>query len=339
MVYGSGGSMATARQIVDTRLTLQGLTVREWATLWPERATADRSEGTWEHYRERVSAFVMEFGERTLDSFDRDEAREWAETHRGQLAGVRAMFSDAEREGLIPVNPFTRLGLSPSERVKVGVLTPDEMKHLKAVATSVHGPYGRVVYGPMLAVAAWAGLEPGELYGLCPRAVDLERCCLTIDRTMQGRWPPELKSVPPREVPVLWPTEDELRFVGVKELPPDEPIFRTQQGKWVHQRLQAHYWQPVRDRFAAELPADHWLNRRIAERGDRGRLMMGELRHLFGAQLAEHGISPSDIATLMGDKDGGKRAEGLYFRQQSGSAVQRALDAFPRVEARSLPSG
>lgn len=43
-------------------------------------------------------------------------------------------------------------------------------------------------------------------------------------------------------------------------------------------------------------------------------------------------LSPSDVAKLMGDRDGGKRAEGLYFAGRAGSPVERALDAFRRTE-------
>lgn len=318
-----------ARQPGRTPRT-KGPTVAQWAKAWPARADSDRSEQTWRHYQERTRAFIAEFGQRPLGSFDRDEAREWAERNRGHLTAVRAMFSDAERAGLIPANPFTRLGLRQEQIVKAGILTPSELDELTRVAAAVHGPYGRVVYAPMLATAAWAGLEPGELYGLCPNAVDLDGKCLTVKRTMQGRWPPALKDVPERQVALLDPAVEALRFVGVADLPPDEPIFRTQQGKWVHQRLQAHYWQPVRDQFASGLPGDHWLTRRIEERGDRGKLMMSELRHLFGAQLALRGVSPSDVATMMGDRDGGKRAESLYFQGRAGSPVERALEAFHR---------
>ena len=299
---------------------------------WPDEVDADRSDQTWAHYRERIGAFLADFADRPLNSFTRDEAREWAQDHRAHLTAVRAMFSDAERHGLIPANPFTRLGLPREQIVKAGILTPEELAALALIAAGVHGPYGRVVYGPMLTVAGWAGLEPGELYGLRPCDVDLDRRCLTIRVTMQGRWPPAMKEAEPRQVALLEPAHEALRFVGVGDLPPDEPIFRTQQGKWVHQRLQAHYWHPVRDRFTEDLPASHWLPKRIKERGDKGRLMMSELRHLFGAQLAARGVSPSDVALMMGDRDGGKRAEGLYFQGRGGSPVERTLEAFKRTE-------
>lgn len=304
------------------------VTVAEWAQSWPEQAHRARSEQTWRHYRERIGAFLTDFADRTLESFDRDEARQWVEAHPGNLTAVRAMFSDAEREGLIASNPFTRLGGQREEGQRTGVLSADELDELVTIAARVHGPYGRVVYGPMLAVVAWAGLDPGELYGLCPEDVDLQACTLEVHQAMRGRWPPALTEISPRRVALLPRAEDALEYVGVSQLPDGEPIFRTQQGKWFHQRLQAHYWQPVRDQFASGLPESHWLNVRIAERGDKGRLMMGELRHLFGAQLAARGVGPGDVAAMMGDRDGGARAERTYFVGRADDAIQRALEAF-----------
>lgn len=304
-------------------------TVASWALNWSEQARAsDRSADTWTHYRERTSSFVVEFADRPLASFDREEARAWAERNRGRLFAVGAMFSDAEKAGLILVNPFARLGLRQGQRTRVAVLTPDELHRLVAAATRVHGPYGRAVYGPMLTVIAWAGLEPSELYGLRPADVDLKECVLHLRRVMSGR-STELKEIDrPRRVAILPATKEALRHVKVGGMPINEPIFRTQQARALNQRSQARYWPPVRDAFAATLLPDHWLNVRVRERGDQGKLMMGELRHLFGAELAARGVSPSDIATLMGDRDGGKRAEDLYFRNQRGSAVARALAAF-----------
>ena len=63
-----------------------------------------------------------------LGDIDRPAARVWAIKHPHNLPAVRAMFGDAVRDGLIPLNPFAGLRLPGSKgRKEIVALTEAEL--------------------------------------------------------------------------------------------------------------------------------------------------------------------------------------------------------------------
>jgi hypothetical protein len=91
----------------------------EFANTWIDRYPR-RRESTNIGYRERISKFANDFACRQLDQVTRMEARAWALANPGRVHAVRAMFSDAARDGLVADNPFANLRLRE----------PDGRRHL-----------------------------------------------------------------------------------------------------------------------------------------------------------------------------------------------------------------
>lgn len=353
-------------------------TVRSWSERWQDVVPNKRRESTRAHNRERVAAFVEDFGDRTLRDVAqaRDEcyvwitggpaldtvaerARGWkgarpeadgtviVPSHRGNLAAVRAMFTDAGKLWPDIPNPFAKMGLRSSPgRKKIQVLTREELGELVATAGRVHGVYGRYVFAPLIEIAAWTGLRPGELFALFPEDVDLERKRITVRRAINAKTDEEYTKTEGRDdapVPLLPEAEDAFVRLEIQQLPPGEPIFRTTHGKPYTQRNHHYYWDPVRTAFADSLPESHWLPKRIAEARrlaeaegrtatrSAGNLDFYELRHFFGSRLGEAGVSPYDIAKAMGHADGGKLAMERYIHTDAEDAADRVLERFGRV--------
>jgi integrase len=126
-----------------------------------------RRESTNIGHRERVSKFATDFAGRQLDSITRLEARAWALANRSRVESVRAMFSDAARDGLAADNPFSNLRLrEPDGRKHLVVPTDEELGELAQAAAKLQGEWGRLVLAPFVLLAAHTGLLPGELYAL-----------------------------------------------------------------------------------------------------------------------------------------------------------------------------
>jgi integrase len=342
-------------------------TVASWAKRWQDVVPRTRRESTRAHNEERIKAFVADFGDRklrevaavrdqchmwivggpALDSLA-DVARGWTgvveeedgvvvvPSHRGNLPAVRAMFTDAQSVGLVDGNPFAKMGLEQSQgRRKIRVLTAKELTELVALAGQVHGLYGRHVFGPLIQVAAWTGLRPGELFALFPEDVDLVNKRIKVERAINAKSKgDEYTKTEGRDdapVPLLPEAEEAFRHLDIDQLERGRPIFRTTHGKPYTQRNQHYYWDPVRNAFAATRPPEHWLSKRIERLGKKGNLDFYELRHFFGSRLGEKGVSPYDIARAMGHQDGGKLAMERYIHTDAEDAADRVLNAFRRV--------
>jgi integrase len=96
-------------------------------------------------------------------------ALEWAVEHRWTLGGLRAMFSDARRAGLVEANPFAGLRLRGSHgRKNLDVATRAEIERLAECASEVWS--GEVALTTraliLILMAAFVGMRPAELYGL-----------------------------------------------------------------------------------------------------------------------------------------------------------------------------
>ena len=114
-----------------------------------------------------MSKFTTDFAGRQLDSITRLEARAWALANRSRVESVRAMFSDAHRDGLVADNPFSNLRLrEPDGRKHLVVPTDEELGELAQAAVKLQGECGRLVLAPFILFAAHTGLRPGELYAL-----------------------------------------------------------------------------------------------------------------------------------------------------------------------------
>lgn len=324
-------------------------TVKGWAARWQE-VFPRKNESTTQHNEERIRSFVKDYGDRGLRSLaatpdSLEDLRAWALEHPSCMKVVNAMLNDAMKIGLLVVHPFANLRLEQGRgRSDIDVLTDDELALLVQTARGTHADYGKLL-AAMIEVAAWTGLRPGELFVLARRPapdddertrvnwVDFKRGEVVVDWQLNSKTGKrgEPKWASHRRVALLPAAERAL--MSIADDGASEPIFRTPRGKVFTQRTQFYYWDPIRTAFVAQLPAGHWLKRRMQRDPGTGNFDFYELRHFFGTKLAQppEGIrpaSPYEIAQQMGHKDGGQLAMKRYCHINVDQAIRSLRDAW-----------
>jgi integrase len=268
-------------------------------------------ESTCVHYEERVAAFVADFGSRYLADIDRVEARAWSLENRGRWKVVRAMFSDAVRDGLAEHNPFINMRLGDTSRGRRDLIvpTPEEVDALCEQACVLHGDYGTRIFQHLIRTAAYTGMRPGELYGL--RWDDIDFAANTIHVQRQYNIKVRKLTLPKngltRVIYMSPPAAASLRAVPRQS---DEYVFCTPQGKRYTGTVNFYYWTPVRN--AIGRPDWDFYS----------------LRHFYGTHLANKGLSAPDIAQALGHTDGGKLALSRYIHVAGKDSRARIAAAF-----------
>lgn len=227
--------------------------------------------------------------------------------HRANVGVVRTMFADAIRDGLCSENPASGLRLSGSRgRKDIVVLRPRELATLLTIAEKAS--QGHLDMAAMIAVAAFTGRRPGELYALRWEDLDFKNNRMRVERqfrsaTKEYALPKHAKQG--RTVVLPQPAVEWL-----SRLPRhvDGLVFHTKKGKPFSGRVHHYYWHPIRVAFG------------------RPTMEFYELRHYCGTYLADRGISARDIAWQLGHDDGGKLAEELYIHTFEEESMTR-IDA------------
>jgi integrase len=277
---------------------------RTWIDRYPRRR-----ESTNIGHRERVSKFATDFAGRQLDSITRLEARAWALANRSRVESVRAMFSDAARDGLVADNPFSNLRLrEPDGRKHLVVPTDEELGELAQAAAKLQGEWGRLVLAPFILFAAHTGLRPGELYALRWQDINLTGNTVAVE----WQWSQT-------ERRLVRPKYDSTRVVYLPPAAKDaldavarvrDEVFSAPRGGRLSGTVMGHYWPPV------------------ARSVGRPDLTPHGLRHYYGTLLARKGLAPYEIAAMMGHKDGGKLAMERYIHVTERDAREKVAAAF-----------
>lgn len=266
-------------------------------------------ESTTRHYDERIKAFANEFTGRDLRSVDRVEARAWALKNRSRFQTVRAMYSDAVRDGLCDTNPFMDLRLEQSRgRKDLVVPTEGELGQMILEARKLHGKFGERVLGNFIQFGAYSGLRPGELYGLRWEDIDFDGHTVRVERqfNQKTRKFTETKSGKPRTI-YLTPQAAEATRLTPKVR---DEVFSAPRGGLLSGTVMSTYWQPVARSVGRPEFTPHCL------------------RHFFGTHLAGLGLGPFEIAQAMGHQDGGKLAMERYIHMAERDARERIARAF-----------
>ncbi len=266
-------------------------------------------ESTNRHNRERVAKFAAEFNGRPLGSIDRVEARDWAKKHRGCVPAVRAMYTNAKRDGLVDDNPFTGLGLEQSRgRRDLVVSTEAEVDGLADIAEDKHG---RVMRAFVL-TAAYTAMRPGELYALRWDRIDFDTLEIDVVESYSNKTGETTKPKNGKARRIVLPPK---AAEALQRLPrkPDGFVFHTHNGKRLTGAGVHYYWDPVRT--AAGKPS----------------MALYELRH-FGASylLNDLELAPQDVAAQLGHTDGGVLVMRLYGHPSESLARDRIHKAFGR---------
>ncbi len=272
-----------------------------WARDYPRPA-----DSTNKHNAERVAAFARDFKGIRLADVDKPTARKWALAHRGNVPAVRAMFGDAERDGLVTANPFSNLRLPGSRgRKNIVPLTEPELHELAALCLDPRMELEE--YGPVLEAmtlfAGYVGLRPGELFALKASKVHSGHARIdTLTKTDQ-----------PRTVVVPRPARDALRRTP---LTASGLLFESPRGKQWTTGSHGYYWRRLR--VLAGHPGMSFYS----------------LRHSAATMLLARGVTPWDVAIQLGHEDGGWLVQNLYGHPSKDAARVRIAAAY---EADVLP--
>lgn len=306
---------AEAKALLERR-TSDDVTVAQFAADWlalhprPKRSTEV-------HYEQAIRGFSTEFAKDRLRDLDRSRMRKWAIAHPAQVGTARAFLGDAVRDGLLATNPLADMRLPGSRgRKDIQALSETDVQSLARAALAVHGKYGEHIYAPMILIAAYTGLRPGELHGLRWDDVNVRDETLRVER----QYSPKAKAFTAtknglaRMVPLLPPALDAFRTIPRTT---SAEVFVTKNGKHFSGRVSHYYFSPVRAAF-----------------GDPS-LDFYELRHACGSLLARLGLGAPEIARILGHTDGGKLALERYIHVSEEEAIQRAKDLYsmPRLRA------
>jgi integrase len=266
--------------------------------------------------------------------------------HTGNHLAVRAMFNDALGDDLTRFNPFASLNVPEKQGRRdeaITILTVDEVDHLCQVARDLLGEYG-THYAALIRTAAWTGLRPGELWALDiddkpgMNFADFANDELRVDwqftkSGQHGR--PKWKSM--RIVDLLPPASTALK-VAIGDRPAGE-LFVTTRGLRMLNMHNSFYWNRVRTAFWADLPKER-RSRQLSKDGgpEAGKIPADfdfyELRHFYGTQLAEMGMTAEQIAKLMGHKDGGALAQRRYIHPRREHIKKSSAELYAEWEAR-----
>lgn len=165
------GTFATHREARDAERAAEGSvarlrgkrndeTVATFAARWLDLRPRQK-EATNRAYREQVKPFLERHGERRLGDVDIELAYEWLREKRWTHGGIRAMFSDARRMGLVDANPFAGLRLRGSRgRKDLAPLTVGQADRLAECAGEVWS--GEVALTMRVRTGARRAAAPGR---------------------------------------------------------------------------------------------------------------------------------------------------------------------------------
>jgi integrase len=175
--------------------------------------------------------------------------------------------------------------------------TPDDIRRLLNAARELGARVGNIHdYTPIIMVAVYTGMRPGELLGLRWMDVDLKRAVVHVRHQLD------------RETRMLVPPKTDA---GVREIP-IPPLLVSYLRRC---RLQATFSQDEHFVFCTKkgTPLEH---RNVAQRGFEAaaehaglnrpgepKLTTYDLRHAFASVVANHGIAAVDFAVFMGHED------------------------------------
>lgn len=270
-------------------------------------------------YREQLKPFAAAYGGLLLTEVDTELAYTWLRDKRWTLTGIRAMFSDARRMGLVESNPFAGLRLRGSHgRKNLDVLSVDEVHRLVACTDEVWSGAVALTVGALVATAAFTGMRPAELYGLRWADIDFRNDELHVERQYSPKSRRfDLPKNGRTRIIVLTPQAKEPLLGLPRPVDSSSLVFRASRGGPMTGRVQHYYWHPVRCRFG------------------RPSMDFYELRHFCAAWLFNDLELPAqDVAHQLGHTDGGALVQRLYGHPSERLARERIKRAVGGNELR-----
>ena len=298
--------------------------------VWPDgqrcQKQTGRRDSSVERMRQALKPFLLEFSERPIDSFSRDEALTWILPKSQHVQqSVRQFFNHAKDRELIRENKFARTGASKAtrrvERPDFEIVTDEQYERiLHCARTSRADDYTVVIEGIVLCVGE-AAIRPSEIFALHKESVDLDADVIEV------RW--QIDSRTRKRVPVK---DEDVRLVVPSprlrahlELIMQEPrtiLFPAVRGGYMTRPNWYVYWNAVR--ASAGLP----------------KLEFYELKHRALQWMIDPvnddglGLDHATAAEMAGHADGGWLIANVYTKLHQRRALDRAHRAMSEYAAR-----
>lgn len=320
------GSFDTRREAQDAEAkhrTLRlgpSVTVGEFAERWmTDYAQTRPKASTRKHNQERVARFATSYGSKRMSAIDRRTARAWALEHPGELSALRAMFTDALNDDLVPSNPFAGLGLR-QKRAKRDLapdwLTEADVLTLADTALDVHDEINGQIVRAAILTSAYTGIRPGELFALEARDVlDGE---LMVERAISS----STKEIgAPKNGKARRIVLPRVAAEAIATMPRlhDRLLFTSPSGRQLYLSAWHAQWNPVRQAFKTRTGHD-------------GKLAYYELRHWAATHMIQLGLSASDVGYQLGHVDG-ILVMNTYSHPSEAQARDRIRDALDNRRA------
>jgi len=169
------------------------ITFGEYATSWLasnhqiRRSTRDLNERWLKNHllpafgKIPLNRLTIEHGRKYLSDDTRSPS-----LHEKTMTKCRQIINDAVSEGLIPSNPFATLKLPKAQKKEADFLNLSELEEL----TQLVDPH----YRTLIKVAGYLGLRQGELFGLHPERVDLDRGVIHVVEQLDSSANPPIRA-------------------------------------------------------------------------------------------------------------------------------------------------
>jgi integrase len=328
------------RRGIPTVAEFAGATIHDDGRItmtWPDGERAQKATGrrgsTVRHMRDGLTPFIREFGDRSLDDFQRDEALTWIRPRNTNTqSAVRQFFNHALDRDLIERNRFTHLGASKRkrrvDRPDFQIITDEQYERLRRCAReSRTDDYALILEGATMTVGETA-MRPGETFGLhrpdvhmdtrmihVRRALDLATGEITWPKDDDGRWVPMS--------PALFAHFELMPQMGNVVNPEmGEIVFPSIRGGYMRRSQWSSLWNAIR--VAAGMPG----------------LDFYELKHRAIQWMIDPvadgglGLDPATAAEIIGHDDGGYLISTVYTKLGQRRALARAQKAMAAYQRR-----
>ena len=171
------------------------MTFGEYATAWLasnhqiRESTKKLNESYFRNHllpafgRTPLNRLTIEDGRKYLSDNSRSPQQ-----HQKTMIKCKQILNDAVSEGLIPSNPFATLKLPKATKKEAQFLTLTELEQL----INVIDPH----YKTLIQVAGYMGLRQGELFGLHPERVDLDKKVIHVVEQLDSSVNPPVRKEP-----------------------------------------------------------------------------------------------------------------------------------------------
>lgn len=281
----------------------------------------------------RTEAAIVEthvrpkWGDTPLNEIEQGDIQDWVDDHDGlkvrkgmspnyarRIFGVfSASVNTAVKKRILGASPCVRIVLPPVPKRRKAYTTPKKIEALNL----------RRDYADMLMFQIETGLRPGELCGLHQSLVDLERGWMTVSEVLVARRK-AIRAYPKdhdhREVP-LSPLAIEIVKRNIADRPSGGGcgLPHLDDSKCTS----ALVFLTVRGNVAIPDTVARYIGR-AAEKAKVERTSMYPVRRGFATRAADGGLSPFDVAEVMGHSD---LKETFGYWQQTPAARARVIEA------------